>query len=303
MLFPQFPNFGDQTQFKQYVLPSNLASRALQANFESFEPGSERRLQSVYTAETWSKLSSLKLGKFDWSKADVLDICAGKGFVSYHLLQKASVRSLTLVDLSQHDLDCAQKLLSASFPDYSPNFVVADFLSGVGIDQKFDVVIGNSFLHHFVDVPHALRRIRQLLKPNGVFVTLHEPTPAGPAVERGSMLLACYALARGYAYVDRLRPRTSTDFQLSSGDVWLFHPQHLRTLLLEAGFTSVTTSHWHLVRSLMASAAGLHLTEERPVLSPIKATALRVSIAADDTLRRIMPKTMFGSVAAAATLT
>lgn len=297
MLFPHLPYSSTDARFTGFQLPDDLARAITHSNRTQADPGGEYRLQKVYGWEHWMKLKSLGLGSIDWGKADVMDVCAGKGLVTYHLLQRVTPKSILLADINQHELDQARDLLGEMKTTAQVRYDTMDILDQSLPKAQFDLIIGNSYLHHFYDVPHALRGLLKLLKPGGRLVSLHEPTPLAMAYECASVKRTLSAMRRGPAFVDRLRPQGEHLPEDIGGDVWLFQPREMTSLLTEAGYTKVRLASWHFIRTLLVGKLRMHLGPQRPRLGALSAAALRGSIAVDSVLRRVLPQRMFGSIA------
>lgn len=298
MLNQAFPPAAVQATGSGYVLPAALAAAALAAN-ESFTVGAELRLHPVYGDELWRKLRSLGLGeRFDWAGSDVIDVSAGGGLLSYHLLQRVTPRTLTLLDISDGEVEAARALLEAQPTACPITYVTADATRTGLPDARFDVVLGNSFLHHFPDLPAALRELRRLVRPGGSFATLHEPTPAAPALETGSRRETLRMVLQGDRYAERQRYRGEGIAPGGGADIWLLPARDLRRLLLGADFTRVTVQPWHLVRPYATARRGLHLTSARPTLTEAEAAVLRRASAVDAVTRHLLPARLFGSCAA-----
>lgn len=300
MLFPHLPYSSTDARFTGFQLPDDLARAITHSNRTQADPGGEYRLQNVYGWEHWTKLKSLGLASMDWANADVMDVCAGKGLVSYHLLQRVTPRSMLLADINQHELGQSKELLGDVKTTTRIRYDTMDILDQSLPEAQFDLIIGNSYLHHFYDVPHALRGLLKLLKPGGKLVSLHEPTPLAMAYECASVKRTLSALRRGPAFVDRLRPGGEQLPDDIGGDVWLFTPDEMKSLLAEAGYSNVRLASWHFIRTLLVGKLRMHLGPQRPRLSTFAAGALRGSIAIDSLLRRVLPARMFGSIAFAA---
>jgi ubiquinone/menaquinone biosynthesis C-methylase UbiE len=300
MLNPAFPNEAEARFGPDYVLPQELARLVANSN-ESVASGAELRLQPVYGEELWRRMRSLQIDASDLEGRDVMDACCGTGFLSYHLLQRARPRSLALVDISGEELAQAERLLSGlarsanGSGSPSMSFRVEDLAHASSPDESFDAVIGNSFLHHFPSVPEILQRVHALLRPGGSFIGLHEPTPAAVAWESGHVRPIAGLIRRGGRSIDRFRPADGTVLA-NGGDVWLFSVEDLAQLLDAAGFIEVTVRPRYLLRPLVVALLGMHLTAERPELSPTRAVLLRATIAADSALARVAPADWFGGL-------
>lgn len=78
----------------------------------SFSTGPEYRLQAVYGEEIWLKLKRAGVTPEMFNNSDVLEVCAGTGFLTYHSLSRCRPRHLTVNDLSAQELNAANELLS-----------------------------------------------------------------------------------------------------------------------------------------------------------------------------------------------
>lgn len=304
MLNTQFP-ISIEKRYKidlnQYILPLDLQNVITSLNSKSF-PSKELRTQSIYGEEIWAKIRSLGLDNFDWSNCRVLDIASGGGFLSYHLLRKVNPKELILNDISQSALKESQKLLSRAYPKANIKYSLEDILKSKMPDCSIDMIIGNSFIHHFYDLPQAFSEFHRVLKPGGVFVSLHEPTPVAVAYESANPAYLLMWFFRGGKYISDIR-KIKGEFALernTGGDVWLFEKDELSNLLIQSGFHSVKTSPWHLLRALLVGLFRIHLTDKKPHPSYFDTLLIKVGFSVDRFLSRILPARMFGSISIAA---
>ena len=293
MLNPAFSKNEIDFDDLNYILPSNLIKDSIENNY-TFNTGEEFRLQKVYGYEIWKKLYSLGLTNFKWSDKKILDVCCGTGFLSYHLLQKIRPQEITLLDISPYELDEARKLIS-HFNDVNARYIAADIIDSKLPDASFDLVIGNSFLHHFYNLPLALAEFNRILKPGGLLITLHEPTIAAVALESGSCFQLRQYLVKGSRYIDDLRYNGNGIAPGRGTDVWIFKREEMTRLLYSAGFDDVLVNNWHLLRPFIVAKMGLYLNEQRNRLSIIEEYLLRTSIFADSLLNKFIPSSTFGS--------
>lgn len=298
MLNPAFPREADDAQLSNYVLAKDLAKRAFEENC-NLRNGPELRLQAVYRDELWKKLKALNVSNVNWSELAVLDVCCGTGLLSFHLLSKVRPATLTLLDASQDELDESKTLLQSRYPGMKATFVKADLMENELAPSSFDVIIGNSFLHHLYDMPRAVFELKRLLKPGGVFATLHEPTPAAIAYESASWDLISRYWSEGPRYVEKLRRPTPVD-QGYGIDIWLLEPQRVQQLFTVAGFSRVRVEGWHIMRPIVVAAMKLHLHQGKPRLTTWETLILRLAASADSTMRRFLPLSAFGSLSLSA---
>jgi ubiquinone/menaquinone biosynthesis C-methylase UbiE len=292
MLNPSFPKSANQHVSADFVAERSIAQRTLHGN-EFFDTGREYRMQPVYGDEVWLKLERAGLTPRMFEELSVLEVCAGTGFLTFHLLSRCKPKSLTVNDISASELRAARDLVESNVPGADVTWVVGDMHSIV-FPQKFDVIIGNSFIHHFYNVPQVLSKFHSLLTDGGVFISLHEPTPMATIVE-GAKLVAypLGVIAPGLVNdIARARHRGEP----SPTDLWMFEPPRLKRVAERAGFRSVSIYPWHLVRTVSAEKRRLHLSAQKPRLSNEEMEALRKSIRLDGWLNRILPQRFFGSI-------
>lgn len=282
---------------KNYVLPQEIVSRLVISLNQSFDSGPELRLQKIYGDELWLKIKSLGIGNFDWNNKDVLDIATGTGLLSYHLLSLAQPRSLTLMDVSQNEINEAKKLLG-KFSVKSPiNFVVGDATKTDFVENSFDVIIGNSFLHHFYDLPAALKEFKRILKPGGLFITLHEPTIASLALESRNPKNTILYILKGDDYINYFRYKKDGMAPGQGGDVWMFKEKELKDLFNNIGFFNIKIVNWHCFRPKLVAIFGLHLGKKKIKLNSIERFLFKMAIYIDFILNKFLPSKFFGSVA------
>jgi ubiquinone/menaquinone biosynthesis C-methylase UbiE len=294
MLFPTIP--PELTHFDQttFVLPKAVSDIIIKNNTDS-TTGTELRLQDFYTHELWKKIYGLGLTPQDFKNKTIIDICSGTGFLSYHLLKKCTPAKTILTDISATDLKQAQLLLQQSYPQAELSYIRADINQLSVPDNSIDIIIGNSFIHHFYDVPELLAKIQRLLKPGGVFISLHEPLISAIATESRNPLLLWQYLAFNKQYIEKLRPKMAQAQNIGC-DVWLFTAAELRTLLSNAGFVTIRHKYWHMFRSLFSSKLTIHLTDKKKALSLIDRILLTTGVALDGLLNNFLGEYFFGSI-------
>lgn len=295
MLNPSYPETLSRAEERAYILPREVAKVAFDENRAS-DTGHEMRIQKVYGDELWLKLKSLGFKNFNWGNKEVLDISCGTGFLSFHLLSRIIVKKLTLLDISESEVEQAKKILAPFSKKVSLDYIIIDGTNTGFPDASFDVIIGNSFLHHFPNLPAALNEFRRLLRPGGVFVTLHEPTIAAVALESRNPFTWFLYILRGSEYINILR-RKNKGRHGCGGDVWIFKKNEIVELFHKAGFKEIRTENWHFLRPLIVTVLNLHLGPQKRKLNLIRRIVLRIAIYTDTVLRKILPQTFFASVA------
>jgi len=114
---------------------------------------------------------------FSNQKVNVLEVGCGPGFITLELARAGY--STTGIDLSSECIKVARE-----FADRDPHktergrleYFSGDFFSLKDIGQeKFDVIVFVGALHHFANQDEVMKRVKQLLKKDGVII-VHEPT-------------------------------------------------------------------------------------------------------------------------------
>lgn len=99
--------------------------------------------------------------------ADVFEFGCGTG--STALIHAPFTGSYTAIDSAHTMIDIAKQKPKPD--DINLTFDVASLEAYQADDQSYDVILGMNTLHLLEDVDSALRRVYDLLKPNGVFVS------------------------------------------------------------------------------------------------------------------------------------
>ena len=169
------------------------------------------------------------------SFANSLELCCGNGalFLSFRDVfpfdGTAQFLDLSSVQLSAFQQRCGALAIQV------PHLISADAGRLPFDDESFDLVYGNSFLHHLPDVGQYLREALRVLRPGGRFIAFHEPTATAPSLETFPRSLF-------------------RDIQSDSlTDIWLIRPEVAKRLALEARFRAVTMRQNGILESLLIS--------------------------------------------------
>jgi 2-polyprenyl-3-methyl-5-hydroxy-6-metoxy-1,4-benzoquinol methylase len=102
-----------------------------------------------------------------------LDACGGSGNISLKLLRRGV--QVTLADISEElQAIFRRKCAAASFNPKIHTGEIAAFLSGS--EERFDLIVFSSALHHLENVEAVLRLARERLAPGGLLFTVFDPT-------------------------------------------------------------------------------------------------------------------------------
>jgi len=301
MLNPDFSRKIKNADWENYILPEKIISWVVQQNKKS-DSGPELRLQRIYGDELWLKIKSLGLKESDFENKKILDICCGTGFVAFHLLKRIKPEKLTILDISEKEIITAKNLLTNNYPGVKINCAVADAVNSRLPAASFDIIIGNSFLHHFYNIPVALKEFYRLLKPGGVFISLHEPTIASTAFESKNPWNYWFYLTKGKKYIDFISERGLKRYPNvlvrpgGGSDVWLFYKNELVDLFCRVGFIEVKKTDWHFLRPIIVAFLKLHLNKDKRRLSFSEELLQAIATRFDSILRYILPSAFFASL-------
>lgn len=292
MLNPTFSKAMQREVVEPYVAPPIIANRTVRGNAD-FDTGPDYRRQEVYSEENWLKLERAGLTPELFNGSDVMEVCAGTGFLTYHLLQRSQPKHLTVNDISSAELNTAREFIGKTHPDAAIEWVLGD-MHTVDFGRRFDVIIGNSFIHHFHDVEKVLARFLDMLKPGGIFISLHEPTPMSTVVEGGKIAVWPLAVLVPGFVNDIARYRYKG--QPSDTDLWMFESHKIKRVARQAGFSDAVTIPWGIVRPIVVQRHALHLSKGKPTLSVDEERRFRRAFKIDAILNLLLPQRCFGSL-------
>jgi len=109
----------------------------------------------------------------DNNKLSLLDIGCGTGLSTQILLNsklKKNIQQITLLDTSSNMLKQANEKAKAWNKEYK---VVNSYLAD--LDEKFDIIIISSVLHHIPDLEPFLKQVDKSLKSDGILIHIQDP--------------------------------------------------------------------------------------------------------------------------------
>jgi len=104
----------------------------------------------------------------------VLEIGCGTGTFTNQFI-KEGAQSFTGIDLSPKMIEMATK--KALLQNYkAPVHFYVDSLENFALhnQNKYDIIQSSSFIHHLSDIETGIKAIKSMLKPNGVYIAIHE---------------------------------------------------------------------------------------------------------------------------------
>lgn len=99
---------------------------------------------------------------------NVLEVGCGTG--STALLLADNVKQITASDISSNMIDIARNKAKDQQVE-NVNFIQSTLFDDTLEKRSFDVILAFNFLHLLEDTPEAIRRINELLKPEGLFIS------------------------------------------------------------------------------------------------------------------------------------
>ena len=173
-----------------------------------------------------------------------LEIGAGTGYFSLHLLKAGIVEAATCTDISPVMLETLE--VNAAELGLSVETVACDAEQLPLAPGSFELVMGHAVLHHLPDLARAFREFERVLTPGGTVFFAGEPSRTGDRIASVPKRAAsCMAPAWRRALRAREAPAGHTDggernHQLeASVDVHAFVPDDLVGFARDAGLEDV----------------------------------------------------------------
>jgi ubiquinone/menaquinone biosynthesis C-methylase UbiE len=173
-----------------------------------------------------------------------LEIGAGTGYFSLHLLQAGLVDAATCTDISPGMIATLKG--NAARLGLDVETAVCDAEALPFEDESFDLVLGHAVLHHLPHLDVAFREVLRVLKPGGRFMFAGEPSRTGDRIANVPKRFAAQA-APAWRALLRAQPAEeghadggAENHQLESMvDVHAFVPEDLGRWPREVGFADV----------------------------------------------------------------
>lgn len=105
----------------------------------------------------------------------VVDLCGGAGKGVFTMRRHHETAQFILVDLAQPMLDIALERAAKEGVD-DLTVVAEDAFTFLAREEQYDVIILSSAIHHFKDPVQLIRQCALRLQPNGLIITIADPT-------------------------------------------------------------------------------------------------------------------------------
>ncbi|HMS61366.1 MAG TPA: methyltransferase domain-containing protein [Solirubrobacteraceae bacterium] len=109
-----------------------------------------------------------------------LEVGAGTGYFSLHLLMSGVVARATCTDISPGMVEALEH--NAERLGLEVEALIADAERLPFEDESFDIVVGHAVLHHLPDLEQAFSEFHRVLKPGGTIVFAGEPSRVGDRI-------------------------------------------------------------------------------------------------------------------------
>jgi len=173
-----------------------------------------------------------------------LEVGAGTGYFSLHLLMAGVVGAATCTDISPGMVDVLRG--NADRLGLQVDARVADAEALPFADESFDLVVGHAVLHHLPDLQQAFSEFFRVLRPGGAVVFAGEPSRYGDRLagvpKRAATAVAPVwrAAVRASAASEGLSDGGVDNHELEQHvDVHAFVPGDLEVVARDAGFGEV----------------------------------------------------------------
>ncbi len=290
---------------RSVVAPYKIVHKELRniniTNNSDFNTKEEIRLQDMFGEEIRKKLKRAGVDNNFFKGKRVLEVCAGSGFLTYHLLSNYKIEHLTVNDISINEINSAKLLLGKSFPDANLDWIIGD-LHEISISNKFDLIIGNSFLHHFHDMPKVLEKFHSLLNKGGIFISMHEPTVNSLAIVAVKPIAYLLSLIYPKMIIEYSRRLHSKNKNKNKNlkfytDIWLLESSLIKKTAFKLKYKDAKTISWDLIFKIITNIFKLHITPEKRTFNNKEKIIRRYAFKIDSILNKFLPPRFFGSLA------
>lgn len=163
----------------QEGIPVLLTDKTLATQLEKIDYDDHHNIDDVRrekVANDWKEI----FDKYGVRYGDILEIGSGTGQLTWGLARKLPFQSVNACDISHKFLNGVRSHLLNQPGDQHVNYYACDANNLPFKNESFDVILGHSVLHHFIDYDKTIGRTFELLKPGGKAM-FYEPVLQGKA--------------------------------------------------------------------------------------------------------------------------
>lgn len=150
----------------------NLATQLEKIDYDDHHNIDDVRREKV--AADWKEI----FDKYGVNYGNVLEIGSGTGQLTWGLARKLPFKTVSACDISYKFLNGVRSNLLNQASDSHVNYYACDANNLPFRPNSFDLVLGHSVLHHFIDYDQTIGRAFDLLKPGGKAM-FYEPVLQG----------------------------------------------------------------------------------------------------------------------------
>jgi ubiquinone/menaquinone biosynthesis C-methylase UbiE len=99
------------------------------------------------------------------------DLGSGEGAFTLALAECSPESTIYSIDKSQGSLEIQKDEFDRMFPNVDVNFIQVDFTTGLNLPKLDGIIMANS-LHYIKDKKSILKKLKEVLKPDGKFVLI-----------------------------------------------------------------------------------------------------------------------------------
>ncbi|MBS9775348.1 class I SAM-dependent methyltransferase [Candidatus Gracilibacteria bacterium] len=213
---------------KEYFISENEQNINLEDNshYTNYDEFIFSDIYQKYLKNRWNFIVSKNNKKYN----NVMDICCGVGNTGIAISLEIHTKNLDFVDISKEQLRiCKEKTKNIS--DVNINIIEKDIFL-LDKNNHYELIIGNSFIHHFPDVIKYVKKIREFLKEDGEFIVLHEPSITAGYIEYFPFSIGISHIIKKLFNKNYKKPFTTTD-------LWNFKEKELKKLFYKAGYSEI----------------------------------------------------------------
>lgn len=174
----------------------------------------------------------------NYNNWNIMDICCWVGNIWINLYDKLKSKNIDFIDISETQLNIC-KIKWENILNEKINIINND-IAKINNKNYYDLIIWNSFLHHFPDLSKYLKSINDLLKENWTFIVLHEPSITAQYTE-------------SFPYSIWIKPFFKKIFiknykkDFLTTDLWVFNKKDLVNLLEKSWYKEIIIKkNWFL---------------------------------------------------------